>query len=159
MTDVVLRDEVVHLLETGYAHVSSREVLAGVKSNLRNVRPDPRLHSVWEELEHMRIAQEDILQYTLDESWQSLAWPDAYWPNSKTCLTEKIWTNSVSCFQADLKKVIRLAREPRFDLTALIPHGEGRSYLRQVLLVADHNAYHLGQMVQIRRLLSNWIES
>lgn len=156
MTSSVLRDQLVQLLEGGQAHVSVQKALSGVKSELRNVRPHPSLHSVWEELEHMRIAQEDILRYTLDVSWESPQWPDGYWPDPRTDPTEAMWSQSVSAFNSDLNEVTGLLGDPSFDLTAKIPHGEGRTYLRQVLLIADHNAYHLGQIVQIRKLLSDW---
>lgn len=156
MTDSVLRDNLVRLLEGGQAHVSFQKALSGLKSKLRNVRPHPGLHSVWEELEHMRIAQEDILCYTLDSSWQSPRWPEGYWPDQRADLTEEMWSQSLSDFNSDLNRVTALVRDPNFNLTAKIPHGEGRTYLRQVLLIADHNAYHLGQIVLIRRLLSDW---
>lgn len=156
MTDSVLRDQLIQLLKGGQAHVSVQEALSGVQSNLRNVRPHPQLHSVWEELEHMRIAQEDILHYTLDDSWQSPPWPHGYWPDHRTELTDALWSQSISGFHSDLNEATVLVKDPNFDLTAKIPHGEGRTYLRQVLLIADHNAYHLGQIVQTRKLLSNW---
>ena len=156
MTDSVLRDQLVQLLEGGQAHVSVEKALSGVEVRLRNVRPHPSLHSVWEELVHMRIAQEDILRYTLDDSWQSPEWPGGYWPEPGRNPTEAMWSQTISAFHADLKEATALVRDPVLDLTARIPHGQGRTYLRQVLLIADHNAYHLGQIVQVRKWLSNW---
>ncbi len=103
----------------------------------------------------MRIAQEDILRYTLAPGWRSPKWPEGYWPRTKRP-TPAEWKASVAGFGRDLDEVIALARDPKRDLTARIPHGEGRSYLRQVLLVADHNAYHLAQIVTARRLLGDW---
>jgi uncharacterized damage-inducible protein DinB len=127
-----------------------------VRPDLRNARAVEGLHSVWEELEHIRIAQEDILRYTLDATWKSPKWPDGYWPARTDTVTDKMWSASVAGFFADLEKVIALVEDSSVDLTAKIPHGEERTYLRQVLLVADHNAYHLGQLVQTRKALGDW---
>jgi uncharacterized damage-inducible protein DinB len=109
---------------------------------------------VWEELEHLRLAQEDILRYTLDQGWVSPEWPQGYWPRQDP--TDEAWAASRSRVQADLEELLALVRDPQRDLTARLPKGEGRTYLRQVLLVADHNAYHLGQIVQTRKLLGAW---
>lgn len=157
MQDAVLRKNLIDLLQGGQAHVTPKRVLSGIKPGLRHVRPASELHSIWEELEHIRIAQEDILRYTLDaSSWKSPNWPDGYWPAPTENLTEEMWSASVSGFFVDLNEVIELVQDSTLDLTARIPHGEGRTYLREVLLVADHNVYHLGQIVQIRKLLNNW---
>ena len=112
--------------------------------------------SVYEELEHLRIAQEDILRYTLDPDWVSPEWPAGYWPDDNDDLTEKKWNDTVASFFEDLEEVKRLAGDPSLDLTPAIPHGEGHTYLREVLLVADHNAYHAAVIVQVRKLLGNW---
>jgi hypothetical protein len=110
------------------------------------------------DLEHMRIAQEDILRYTLDAAWQSPEWPGGYWPPPAPAdrITDEMWEASVKAFFSDLEEVIKLVSDPDIDLTASIPHGDGKTYLREVLLVADHNAYHLGQIVQTRKLLGDW---
>ena len=155
MLESVLRENVVELLSTGHAHVTLGDALEGLQAEHRNVRPAAGLHSVWEELEHMRIAQEDILRYTLDPSWKSPKFPDGYWPR-ETSLTDTIWSHTVDGFRKDLEELVALVQNTKFDLTAKIPHGEGRTYLREILLVADHNAYHLGQIVQTRKLLGDW---
>lgn len=155
MDDSVLREALAGLLLKGHAHVTVHKALAGLEPSLRGRRPAPGSHSVWEELEHMRLAQQDILRYTLDPAWESPKWPDGYWP-ARPEPGEGEWAASVEGFEADLRHVAALARDASRDLTAAIPHGEGRSYLRQVLLVADHNAYHLGQIVQTRKLLGAW---
>ena len=156
MNESVLRENLVELLQGGHAHVAAKKALADINPELRNARPADGLHSVWEELEHIRIAQEDILRYTLDASWKSPEWPGGYWPSKTEALTDETWTASVSRFFADLEEVIRLTQNESVDLTANIPHGEGRTYLRQVLLIADHNAYHFGQIVQSRKALGDW---
>lgn len=156
MDDSVLRDQLVELLQGGEARVKAGAALANVDPQFRNVRPPADVHSVWEELEHMRIAQQDILRYTRDASWTSPEWPDGYWPAKTEDVTNEMWQASLDGFFADLKELITLVQDSAVDLTAKIPHGDWRTYLRQILLVADHNAYHLGQIVQTRKLLGDW---
>lgn len=158
MKDQVLRENLIELLSGEQAHIAAKRSLTGNNLRLCNVRPGTGVHSTWELLEHMRIAQEDILRYTLDASWKSPEWPDGYWPVIGKKLTKKMWSSSVSSFFADLDEVVKLVRNPNIDLLAVIPHGEGRTYLREVLLVADHNAYHLGQIIQTRKTLGDWVE-
>lgn len=155
MDDQVVREALTELLTKGNAHVTLDKAVDGLPSELRARKPAAGIHSVWEELEHMRLAQEDILRYTLDAAWKSPAFPEGYWPE-RPRPTETEWKASVKAFRADLDEVVALARDEKRDLTARLPHGEGRTYLRQVLLVADHNAYHLGQLVLLRRLLGAW---
>jgi uncharacterized damage-inducible protein DinB len=152
----VLRKNLVELLQGNQAHVSLEKALDSVKPESRNARPVEGLHSVWEEFEHMRIAQEDILHYTLDAGWKSPKWPEGYWPAKTTEVTDRMWQEAMSEFFADLQELIDVVQDTNLDLSARIPHGEGRTYLRQILLVADHNAYHLGQIVQIRKALGDW---
>lgn len=155
MDEAVLRHQVVELLTGGHAHVPVLKALAGLDAALRGKRPAEGIHSVWEELEHMRIAQEDILRYTLDPAWESPDWPEGYWPTVRDP-TEAQWEASLARFKGDLEEVAALVKDPGRDPTARLPHGEGRTYLRQALLVADHNAYHAGQIVQARKLLGAW---
>jgi len=157
MNDTILRQNLVELLRGGHAHIAAEQALDGLNPTLRNVRPATGEHSVWEELDHLRLAQEDILRYTLDASWTSPPFPEGYWPKATDQLTEEAWSASVAAFFADLDEVIKLAQDSTVDLTAEIPHGEGHTYLREILLVADHNAYHLGQIVQIRKALGDWV--
>jgi uncharacterized damage-inducible protein DinB len=157
--DGVLREQLVALLTKGHAHVTLDRALAGLRPELRGRRPAPGVHSVYEELEHMRLAQEDILRYTLDPAWRSPQWPEGYWPPEGRQPDAEEWERTLSGFRSDLAEVCALARDPKRVLTDRIPHGEGRTYLRQVLLVADHNAYHLGEIVQTRKLLGAWKSS
>lgn len=152
----VLREQLVELLRGGEAHVKPDVALEKVEPKFRGARPAAKVHSVWEELEHLRIAQQDILQYTLDASWKSPKWPDGYWPSKTDVVTDEMWQASVDGFFADLQELIALVHDAGIDLTDRIPHGEGQTYLREILLVADHNAYHLGQIVQTRKLLGDW---
>ncbi len=156
MNDSALRKNLLELLDGGIAFVTLQAALKGLKPAHRGVRPATSSHSVWEELEHMRIAQEDILRYTLDPSWRSPQWPEGYWPDPQKRLTTAMWTSTTRRFFADLDQLKSLVRNGRIDLTAEIPHGEGRTFLREVLLAAEHNAYHGGQIVLIRKLLGDW---
>jgi hypothetical protein len=156
MDDSVLRASLVKLLRGGNAYVKARKALDGVRPDLRTRNAGEGLHSIWEELEHIRIAQEDILQFTIDANWRSPKWPDGYWPSPDKAVTDEMWSASVAGFFSDIEKMIALVEDSDVDLTAKIPHGEGQTYLREVLLVADHNAYHLGQIVQTRKALGDW---
>ena len=148
MNDNALRKELIELLKGGQAHSTLEEILKDLKHDLCNKRPHKGTRTVYEELEHMRLAQEDILRYTLDPAWVSPEWPDGFWPTDNDEMTEEILSNVVSQFFSDLNEVIALVKNQEFDLTALIPHGEGHTYLREIMLVADHNAYHLGKIVR-----------
>jgi uncharacterized damage-inducible protein DinB len=155
MNDSVVRDQVVELLTGEHAHVSLDAALKALPRKLRGQRPGRNSHSIWQLFEHIRLAQEDILRYTLDPSWRSPAFPDGYWPE-RPAPTEAEWKASVKRFKKDLEELVAFVKDPKTDLTARLPHGEGRTYLRQALLVADHNAYHLGQLVQTRKRLGAW---
>ena len=156
MDNGILRDNIVQLLKGGQAFVTFEQALKNVKPELRNKRPSKEIHSIWENLEHMRIAQEDILKYTIDPKWVSPDWPKDYWPKETDAIKNKDWTDSINSFLKDLGEVIKLAENERIDLTSVIPHAKEHTYLREILLVADHNAYHLGQIVSVRKLLNDW---
>ncbi|MDR4496411.1 MAG: DinB family protein [Candidatus Scalindua sp.] len=148
MNNKALRKELIGLLKGGQAHSTLEEVLKELTPELCNKHPQKGIRSVYEELEHMRLAQEDILRYTLDPSWESPEWPDEFWPSDSDEMTEEILESAVSGFFSDLDELIALVKNPEFDLMSQIPHGEGHTYLREILLVADHNAYHLGKIVR-----------
>lgn len=152
MNDQVLRDQLVELLTGEHAHISLDSALKGLPRQLRG-RRRAQSHSIWQLFEHLRLAQEDILRYTFDPAWKSPEFPKGYWPK-RPSPTDAEWKASVKAFRKDLDEVVAFVRDPRTDLTARLPHGEGRTYLRQVLLVADHNAYHLGQIVHVRKQLA-----
>jgi len=156
MDDNVLREKLVDLMRGGEAHVKAKAALEGISRQFRSVPPAANIHSVWEELEHMRLAQEDILRFTIDPSWQSPEFPEGYWPPKTESVTDEMWDASIKGFFADLEEFVTLIQDSRVDLTSQFTHGEGRTYLRQILLTADHNAYHLGQIVQARKLLGDW---
>lgn len=156
MADHNFRKNLVELVRGGSAHVGNEKVLKTVSPQARNMRPVGMEHSAFQILEHMRLAQEDILRYTLDPNWVSPPFPEGLWNKNPEAMTDADWDKSVSQFFADLNELIALIENPEIDLTAEIPHGEGRTYLREILLVADHNAYHLGQLVQVLKALGSW---
>jgi uncharacterized damage-inducible protein DinB len=156
MNDRILRDNIVQLLKGGQAFVTFEQALKNVKPEFRNKRPSKEIHSIWENLEHMRIAQEDILKYTIDPAWVSPDWPKDYWPNESDTIQNKDWNESIDAFLNDRDEVIKLAKNEKIDLSSIIPHTKEHTYLREILLVADHNAYHLGQIVTVRKLLNDW---
>lgn len=154
--DTRLRRDLRELLQGGNAHLRLEQALSGLEPGLRNRRVGG-LRSVWELLEHMRLAQEDILRYTQDQRWHSPPWPEGYWP-APEAYSDEAWQKTRAGFERDLRTLLDWLDDPGLELSALLPQGEGRSYLRQFLLVADHNAYHLGQIVQVRRALGAWPE-
>jgi hypothetical protein len=154
--DKPVREHVLKLLEGGHAHVTFEAAVKGIPAALRGKRPKGVEHSLWEILEHMRIAQRDILEFSIDAKHVSPEWPSGYWPKTKQPPNDKAWTKSVRAFSADLESVRKLVAADSTDLYAPIPHGDGQTILREALLIADHNAYHLGELVLVRRLLGAW---
>jgi hypothetical protein len=153
--DKLLREHVLKLLEGGGAHVTFEAAVKGIPAALRGKRPKGAEHSLWELLEHMRIATWDILEFSRDGKHVSPEWPSGYWPKTKAPPNDKAWAKSVRAFAADLAAMRKLVAESA-DLYAPIPHGDGQTILREALLIADHNAYHLGELVLVRRLLGAW---
>ena len=155
MTDPV-REQVVALLRGGNAHVAFDHVIKGFPAKLRGVKPNGAPHSAWQLLEHMRIAQWDILEFSRSAKHVSPEWPGGYWPKTEKPPGDEAWRKSIASFKRDLSAMEKLVADPKTDLYTKIPHGTGQSIFREALLVADHNAYHLGQLVLLRRLLGAW---
>ncbi len=151
--DAALREHLVRLLDWGHAHLKFDDAVKDFPPELRGLRPPGGPHSAWELLEHLRIAQWDILEFTRDANHVSPDFPQGYWPATVEPPSEKVWEESVAAFRADLKALADIAADTSIDLYARIPHGDGQTVLRELLLAADHNAYHLGQLVMVRRLL------
>ncbi len=154
--DAALRQHLLELLHGGHAHADFETAIRGLAPALRGKRPKGAEHSPWEILEHLRIAQSDILEFSHDASHQSPDWPSGYWPQTAAPPDAKAWDKSARAFRRDLKAMCDLVSNPATDLYARIPHGSGQTILREALLTADHNAYHLGQLVLVRRLLGAW---
>ncbi len=154
--DKALRDHLLWLLRGGHAHAQFDRAFAGLPAKLRGVKPAGLPYSPWQLLEHMRIAQWDILEFSRNPKHASPEWPEGYWPKIQTPPTAAAWAKSLAAFRSNMRAMQRLVADASTDLYARIPHGEGQTVLREALLVADHNAYHLGQLIVVRRLLGAW---
>lgn len=151
-----LRKQLVELLTGGHAHLDFKKATAEMPIELRGSRPRGLPFTPWRLVEHMRIAQWDILQFTVDPQHVSPEFPAGYWPDSDCPPSPEAWERSLVSFQADLKAMTDLVANPKTDLFMPLSHGQGQTVIREALLVADHNAYHLGQLVIVRRLLGTW---
>lgn len=151
-----MREHLLNLLSGKGAHVEWKDAFAGIPADLQGTRPEGLPFSLWELLEHLRIAQSDILEFSRDAKHTSPEWPAGYWPASPSPPSEKAWSKSLKEFERGLEAMKKLVADAKTDLFARIPHGTGQTILREALLVADHNAYHLGQVLSVRRLLGNW---
>lgn len=152
----LLRQHLITLLNGRNAHVNFEDAIANFPYELSGKTPQGHEHSVWELLEHMRIAQWDILEFSINPGHVSPAFHDGYWPRNPAPESDNDWINCIDSFRKDLKSMQELVADPKTNLTAKIPHGTGQTILREALLVADHNAYHLGQLVLLRRALGIW---
>jgi hypothetical protein len=154
--DNSLRAHLRDLLDWDGAHLKFQTVVSGWPVQLRGARPRGYPHTGWQILEHMRIAQWDILEFSRNPAHVSPEFPAGYWPPTPAPPNQGAWSKSVKSFQSDLNAMIDLVSDPATDLFAQIPQGSGQTILREALLVADHNSYHLGQLVDLRRLLGAW---
>jgi len=151
-----LRQQLVDFLDWRSAHVGFDAAITGLRPGLRGTVPKGFEHSVWQLVEHMRIAQNDILDFCRNPRYVEKKWPDDYWPAAPAPRSAAAWSTSLANVRRDRRAMQRLAGDSRIDLFARIPHGSGQTYLREILLVADHAAYHIAQIVDLRRALGNW---
>jgi len=158
-SDRDLREQLVYLLKGGGAHVHFMDALEGFPAGKHGTFADALPHTGWQLLEHVRLAQWDIMDFSKNSKHVSPDFPGGYWPKTPAPANEKAWDESVAAFQRDLQEMVHLVQDPRTDLFAKIPHGQGQTILREALLLADHNAYHLGQLVDLRRALGAWPET
>jgi hypothetical protein len=154
--DKILREHLLNLLAGENAHLNFDRAIEDFPFELCGLKPDGIPYSAWQILEHLRLAQWDILEFSRNPDHVSPAWPEGYWPSSDAPPDKGTWQESVQSFRADRRAMESLVRNPKTDLFAKIPHGDGQTILREALLVADHNAYHIGQLVLVRRLLGAW---
>lgn len=151
-----LREHLIYLLAGGGAHAKFDDIIKDMPENLRGVKPEKLPHSAWMLLEHLRLAQSDILEFSRNPKHQSPKWPEGYWPENEAPPSTAAWNKSIRQFHKDLRAMQELVANRKTDLYARIPWGDGQTILREALLVADHNAYHLAQLVDLRRLLAAW---
>jgi hypothetical protein len=154
--DQHLRQNLAYLISGGGAHAKFDDAIKNLPSDLRGAKPPNFPHSAWMLLEHLRIAQWDILEFSRNQKHISPKWPEGYWPKTEAPPTAAAWNKSIQQFRADQQAMVDLVENPKTDLFAKIPWGDGQTILREALLVADHNAYHLAQLVDVRRLLGVW---
>jgi uncharacterized damage-inducible protein DinB len=150
-----VRAQLASVLDWGDAHVTFDASVKGIPLRLRGVRPTGLPHSAWELVEHIRLAQADILEFCRRARYKEKKWPEDYWPASPRP-SAAAWTRSLAGFRRDRRTLQRLTLDRRLDLTRKIPRGSGQTYLREVLLVADHTAHHVGQIIDVRRALGIW---
>lgn len=154
--DQALRRQLARILDWGDAHASFEDAVRGVPAALRGRRARGLPWSAWELLEHIRLAQRDILDFCRDADYRERKWPDDYWPPDPAPPGTGAWARSVAAARRDRAELAALGADPEVDLLAPIPHGSGQTVLREILLAADHAAYHLGQIVAVRRALGCW---
>ena len=153
-----MREQLIELLASGHAHATFDQAVRGFPIERAGIRPNGSPYSAWELLEHMRIAQNDILRFSQSADYVSPEWPEGYWPAHPAPAKPEDWADSVRAFRDDRATFESLLRDPARDLSERFPWGDGQTLLREVLVLADHNAYHLGQLVLVRKLLGVWHE-
>lgn len=153
-TDAV-RAQLAKVLSWGDAHVTFDAAVDGIPEKIRGVRPPGFPYSAWELVEHLRLAQADILEFCVASRYHEKKWPDEYWPTSPAPRGGE-WRNSIAAYRRDRRAFERLASDPRIDVLAVVPNGSTQTYLREILLAADHAAYHIGQLLAVRRALGCW---
>jgi uncharacterized damage-inducible protein DinB len=147
---------VASALDWEQAHASLESAVEGLPPELRGKRPDGLVHSIWELLEHIRLTQRDLLDFCVDPNYHEPKWPDDYWPSNPAPPSDKAWTDSLAAIRRDAEALAEFTRNDPRDLTLPIPHGTGQTYLRTVLVAVDHTSYHVGQILDVRRLLGTW---
>lgn len=155
-TEQSLRKHLLDVLDGGHAHATFDQVIGDIPMKFRGEVPKGLPHSAWMLLEHMRIAQWDILDFSRNAAYKALRWPADYWPKNPAPSNALAWEKSIERFHNDLEAMKKLVSDPKTDLFAKIPWGDGQTVLREAMLVADHNSHHLGQIIDVRRLLGIW---
>jgi len=150
-----LREHLSKSLKGGQAFVDYKTGLNGVRPELRGVRTNKAIHSIYEELEHMRRAQDDLLDFALDLDWKPTEWPTGFWPESEQRPTDSEWKKSIDGFLNGQKRALKLAKNKEIDLLSMVPQTEN-TYLREIMIIIEHNAYHYGKILDIRKALGDW---
>jgi hypothetical protein len=156
VTDDALRELAARVLAWEDAHVNFETATDGIAAEHRGARPTGIPWSAWQLLEHLRITQDDILEFCRNPDYREKAWPADYWPTAPEPPSHDAWDGSIERVLADRRALEALAADRAIDLGARIPHGSGQTYIRELLLVADHTAYHVGQLILLRRVLGIW---
>lgn len=154
--DSAMRDQIASLLDWEDAHASFDRAVADLPEPVRGRAPEGLPYSPWQLLEHLRLTQRDILDFCRPSDYHERSWPDDYWPKVAAPPSPEAWDASVRSFRSDRAALQAIARDPKIDLAATVPHGTSQSHLRELLLAADHAAYHVGELIVVRRLLGVW---
>jgi hypothetical protein len=151
-----VRKQLLQLLKGGNAHQPFEEAVKDLPASLRGVKPEKLPYSIWQLVEHIRIAQWDILEFSRDPDHESPDWPEGYWPKELAPADDAAWEQSLAQIQEDQEAFVALLNAPNADLYAPFPHGDGQNLLREALLIGAHNSYHTGEIILVRRLLDAW---
>jgi len=151
-----VREHVIDLLERGNAHIGIDGAIKGLSKENRGIKPDHLPYSIWQLVEHLRIAQYDIVEFSRNPEYQSPQWPDGYWPKELAPKNDEAWEKCINQIHKDHQDMIDMVSDSNIDLYQPFPHGNGQTLLREAMLIADHNAYHVGQIVVLRRMLGDW---
>lgn len=156
MDENSVRDHLARALAWKEARATYAKAVDGLPASLRGRVPPGLPYSAWQIIEHIRLAQADILEFCVNPAYEEREWPAAYWPAAPEPPSAAAWDDSVTSYHRDLAALQTLAADPAVDLTSKIPHGNGQTYMRELLLVVDHTAYHVGELIVLRRLLGAW---
>ncbi len=155
-TDAALRAHLCSLLLEGNAHMTLDDAVADFPAEHMNTRPPHVSYTPWHLLEHIRIAQWDILDFIRNPDYKELPWPEKYWPAPDALADKATWEETLAAIRSDRQELFALVNDPQVDLYQQIPHGTGQTILREILLVADHNAYHIGEFAILRQIMQSW---
>jgi DinB superfamily len=158
-SDELVREQLLYLLQGGNAHMPFEEAVADYPMQSINIRFPNGTYTPWHLLEHLRLTQWDILDFMRNPHYQEGEWPQDYWPAQDQQATEADWRRTIDTFQADMQALQAIVMDPQTDLSATIPHGTGQTILREILVVADHNAYHIGEFAIMRQVMGTWGKS
>lgn len=152
----LLRSQIVDQLIGQHAHVGLEKAVEGLALDETGIIPEGCAHSIWMLVEHIRIAQHDILDFSRNPHYQAMSWPDDYWPESQSPTNQSAWDDTLAAIKNDRDEMVALIRDSKSDLLKPISHGDGQTLFREAMLIVDHTGYHTGQIVQLRRLMGNW---
>jgi len=155
-SDKQLRQELINYLKKPHTHMSLRDAVKDLPENLINEKPEGVPYSFWELLEHIRISQFDMIDFIQDENFREMKWPKDYWPDKGNKADKEDWDKSIEKFEEDLKILEQIVLNPENDLMTHIKHGSGQSILREILQIIDHNSYHIGELIIMRRAVNAW---
>ena len=155
-SDTLVREHLLDVLRGGNAHMTFDDMIVDFPLESINTKPPHVPYTPWHILEHLRITQWDILEFMRNPRHESPPWPEGYWPAQDAQADEAAWNQTIAAFHADLQALEQILEDPDVDLYARIPHGTGQTILREMLLVADHNAYHIGEFAILRQVMQTW---